>query len=155
GAFYLNSLQMKHLSDKGRILDSKILCLEVGNTSTIWAGEEDGKALNFSINKRLDYFQIPVFPIADIHAGLIPKTILISAGDLKKIRTQNMVFYRQNGVRFIAIQAISDMLHLNGEWIVGKSGGIFRLDFKKKQEERISNAFFRVSSLVSNNNDIL
>lgn len=147
GVFYLNSLQMRHIANKGKIIDNKILCLAVSNVSGIWAGEESGSIFQFSKNGKIVYYEFPILSVAGIHINVKPKTIVVCAGDFRDIYIDKLLFYKLSKNNFVLTQGISDLMQFEDGWVTGKSGGIFKLDFRNSKSVPVNKDFFRVSSL--------
>ena len=156
GVFYLNSQQLKHFSEKQAIISQKILCLDVVNDSSIWAGGESGTALHFKLKGKLDRYNFPVVSINSINTGIKPGQIVISVGDFNNRDVNKFLTYRINGINFILIQGISDVINFKGEVYSGKPGGILKLNFVQKKPEIQNKDFFRVSELfLDSKNNIL
>jgi hypothetical protein len=156
GVFYLNSLQMRHVADKEKIIDNKILCLAVSDVSSIWAGEESGSIFHFSKTGKIKYYEFPILSVAGIHIDVKPKTIVVCAGDFKNIYIDKLLSYKYGNTNFILTQGSSDLIQFGDGWATGKSGGIFKLDFIKGKAEPVNKTFFRVSSLFrDHDNNIL
>jgi hypothetical protein len=156
GIFYLNSMQMKHVADKGEIISSKILCLDTDPDSGFWAGEEGGNVLHFSNKKVLTFYDFPVISINGIHSRALPNAILICAGDFISKDVHHLLSYNYNGNKFIIAQGISDIIVSRNHLLSGVTGGITDLDIHTMKNYRPNNNFFRVSSLFrDHNNNIL
>lgn len=156
GAFYLSSFKIKHLAESGIIIDQKIFCLTINPDSSIWAGEEAGKILEFNYNKKINYFELPAVSITGIFNNVFPKTLFVSVGDIPNIEASNIPTYQFKGIKFVLFQGSSGILKFKGNILIGRSSGIFKLNFPKKKTERINKEIFRVSSLFQDhNNDLL
>lgn len=147
GVFYLNSLQMKHFSEKGVIINRKILSVSTENSSTVWGGEESGRILFFEIGKRMKYYNFPVVSINGIYTNKVRGKIVVCAGTINNRDATKFVTYASNGNIFIFLLSMSDLVDSEGRTFCGGPTGISKLNFDQKTLELQNKINFRVSTL--------
>ncbi len=147
GLFYLNSLQIKHVSEKHVIIEKKFLCLDLDSKPAIWVGGESGSALYFEVNKGLHYYEFPIISINGIYSRLIPNAILICAGTLVTPGTYKLLLRKDHGKKFVLMNGISDIISRKGEIFGGTSNGVTELNLTKKIAKLQNKNPFRVMDL--------
>jgi len=147
GAFYLNSLAMKHLAQGENTIHEKITCLAVDKDSTVWAGMETGELLFFKPKKQFNHIYLPVNHILDISLGLKADAVLLSVGTLINRDPYQVDVTHYKGLKLIAVQTISSLIKKNSEFFSGNVTGVNKVNFEKKRLEIQNLKTFRVSKL--------
>jgi len=147
GAFYLNSLRLKHLSKGATVMDNNVVSLGITRNGGIWAGGNDNNILYFEPGKKLEILNLPFVTVNNIQADLLSDTVVFSIGVIANYIPERILFTASRGITIAAIQAMSHVISYKGEFFTGKTIGIGKIDFAKGWVELLNKDRFRASKL--------